>query len=428
MLRRTLYIPLLLACACAEGSTPPPFGDDDTAGDDDAPDAAPPDAADDDALDDDAADAGNPPEPENPSPPACQPGDPSAFEPATPSPRISIGKPVVTSPGVENPDGLVDGDYRDSATNTRFGDVTEDALAFAAIDLGQGPSRLFVLWHDASYLRYNEPAQGSPGAYRIEVSADSSDGEDGEWVVAEEVTDNRVRARGHLVDFEGMRWLRFVFLALTDDSTRRELNLDEIAVHDVSAVEGDAVDAWFFLGDSITQGAFKRDIPEAQTFDELVAELAPSRFPALVNGGIGGELLSDALARIDQVLSDYPHFRYVAVAFGTNDSWGNRSVAGAGFETRLVELVEKILDAGRVPVLARIPFASDGAHETVPEFNAVIDRVREEYELPCGPDLHGWFWQNPRDLGDDGVHPIQNGNIAIHRLWAEAAAAHYASD
>ncbi len=36
-------------------------------------------------------------------------------------------------------------------------------------------------------------------------------------------------------------------------------------------------------------------------------------------------------------------------------------------------LVATIIDAGRVPILARIPYASDGQHQTVPDFNAVID-------------------------------------------------------
>jgi hypothetical protein len=52
---------------------------------------------------------------------------------------------------------------------------------------------------------------------------------------------------------------------------------------------------------------------------------------------------------------------------------------------------------------------------------------RERYELPCGPDLYGWFWENPRDLGDDGVHPIQKGSVEINRLWAEAVAAYTAN-
>jgi lysophospholipase L1-like esterase len=446
-----ISLPVLLCLACSEGSTPSPFddsnrgadrSDDDGSADDDAADD---DAADDDAADDDTSTSDGGPQDDdaasslddgaggsgsmtNPSPPTCQPGDPSAFPSPMPSPRISLGKPVFASEGVENPEGLVDGDYHNSATITRFGMVTEDAPAWAAIDLGEGPSRLFVLWQDASYLLYDDPSQGSPGAYRIEVSADSTDGRDGNWELREEVTDNRVRARAHTVDFEGMRWLRFTFLGVSDDSSRGEINIDEIAVHDISGVDDDRIDAWFFLGDSITQGAFKRDIPEQQMFDEVVAAEQPDHFPAMVNGGIGGELLSDALARIDQVLLDYPNFPYVAVAFGTNDEWGNQNVTSASFETRLVELVDRLIAAGRTPILARIPFADDGAHETLPDFNAVIDRVREEYDLPCGPDLYGWFWENRNLLGDDKVHPIQKGYIEINRLWAEAAAAYDQSE
>jgi len=431
MLRFVWLLPSVWLVACAEGNAPSPFSktavqradageqSDDERETDDAPEADDAGQGGAPSQDDDTAGTGG--SAENPSPPSCHPSDPTAFPPPLPTPRISLGKPVVASAGVENPEGLVDGDYHDSSTIVRLGTPSPDAPSWVAIDLGEGPTRVLAVWHDASYNVYNVPTGGSPAAYRVETSADF-DGDDGTWTVAEEVEDNTVRDRAHAVPFAGQRWLRFTFTAAQGESS--PINLDEIAVHDVSDVEDDAIDSWFFMGDSITQGAFKRDLDESEMFDERLAALQPDHFPAMINGGIGGELLSDALSRIDAVLSTYPHFRYVTVAFGTNDAWGNKSVAAAGFETRLVELVERILEAGRVPVLARIPFA-DAAHTTLPEFNEVIDRVQQEYELPCGPDLFGWFWEHPDGLGDDGVHPRQAGYAEINRLWAEAAAAYY---
>jgi hypothetical protein len=73
-----------------------------------------------------------------------------------------------------------------------------------------------------------------------------------------------------------------------------------------------------------------------------------------------------------------------------------------------------------VPVLARIPYASE-AHTTLPEFNDVIDRLTEEYGLPCGPDLYGHFKENDDELSSDGVHLTSFGYSNMNGEWAEAA-------
>src|SRR5690606_29229037 len=137
---------------------------------------------------------------------------------------------------------------------------------------------------------------------------------------------------------------------------------------------------------------------------------------------IGGEHLSDALQRLDGVLELNPDIQHIGVAYGTNDAWGNQNPASTGCKDELVQLVEALIDAGRTPMLARIPHAT-AAHATLPEFNVIIDEVQAEYALPCGPDLYTWFEEHPEDLGSDGVHPVSSGDVAINRLWAEAAGA-----
>jgi len=200
--------------------------------------------------------------------------------------------------------------------------------------------------------------------------------------------------------------------------------LAEIALYDVSASGTERPqDTWAFFGDSITQGAFGRSLGAGNGFDEQVNALHESFMPAMINGGIGGELARDGASRIAEFLELNPDFQYIAIGFGTNDSWSN-SQNTQTFETRLREIVQAVLDADRVPVLARIPFATV-AHATLPLFNEVIDRLSTEFALPCGPDLYGWFRDNPADLSPDGVHPARSGYIAMNRLWAETASGFY---
>src|SRR5690606_23114925 len=98
------------------------------------------------------------------------------------------------------------------------------------------------------------------------LSSDSSDGSDGDWTEAISIEDNDVKSRGHLIDFDGMSWLRFV---ATGDVDGQPIFLDELVVHDVSD-DPEALDSWFFIGDSITAAAFSRRIAESDAFDAQV--------------------------------------------------------------------------------------------------------------------------------------------------------------
>jgi hypothetical protein len=82
-------------------------------------------------------------------------------------------------------------------------------------------------------------------------------------------------------------------------------------------------------------------------------------------------------------------------------------------------LVDRIRAAGRVPILASIPYAADGHHTVIPAFNRVLDDVRRRNGLTAGPDLYRWFLDHPEQLRD-GVHSDERGIVAINLLWAEA--------
>ena len=97
----------------------------------------------------------------------------------------------------------------------------------------------------------------------------------GTWEMVAEVTDNSVRTRGHSFSFSGKSWLKMVVTAAK--TGENEVKIDELAVYDISA-SGNArpQDTWLFFGDSITKGAFNRDLGTGNNFDERIT----ARFPA----------------------------------------------------------------------------------------------------------------------------------------------------
>lgn len=331
------------------------------------------------------------------------------------SPIISIDATIVASDGVEGAEVLVDGNYKTSSATFSAADE------WVAIEVEGEPSALLLYWSEPGYGEYDAVAAG-PVNYRIEVSGDSTDGSDGSWEEVHAISDNGVRNRAHSFDFEGMSWVRFV---VGDMMEGDQVRLDEIELHDISNMSGDRPqDTWLMFGDSIAKDAFHKQ-RNVNNFYRLVAAEHEGFSPTVVNASIGGGTLDDALARLDETLEWNPDMQYVGVAYGTNDSWGN-APGPVRFEEKLRQLVDNILEAGRTPVLARIPHGSE-FHDNVPEFNVIIDAVQAEYDLPCGPDLFTWFFEHEDvGLGNDGVHPSGAGYLVINELWAEAVSPLYA--
>jgi len=351
--------------------------------------------------------------------PACDPAASTMGVVTNTSPLVSVGAHVTTSTGVTNPANLVDGKYHTTAAST-FPAPSDQSPAWAAIAVRPGPTRLLLEWADSGYTDYNSLSGGAPGAYRIETSADSTDGADGTWETVATEPANPVRNREHAFPFAGKSWVRFVVTAPAAGATN--VQIDEIALYDISSSGSDRPsDSWFFMGDSITAAAFRRNL--GMPFDAVIHAAFPPQQPIFVSGGIGGELSAMGLAHVDQWLALNPDIQHFAILYGTNDSWDKDGAqaqsAAQTMQTNLDMIVQKLLAAGRVPILARIPYASMH-HTDLPPFNAAIDGISTAHGLPCGPDFYNYFLANPTQLGPDGVHPADLGSVAMNRLWAEA--------
>jgi len=138
----------------------------------------------------------------------------------------------------------------------------------------------------------------------------------------------------------------------------------------------------------------------------------------MINGGIGSELTGNGLARLDEALSLNPDYRFFAITYGTNDSWGNKTDTTT-YRANLQMMIDKIKAAGRTPVLSHVPYSNDQQHETLDNFNAVIDDLTRTNQLQVGPDFTTYFKQHTDQLMDN-VHPDPEGRKAMNQLWADA--------
>jgi lysophospholipase L1-like esterase len=335
-----------------------------------------------------------------------------------PSPLVSRSKRVVgwSSLKFAKPENVNDGNY---STAWGAGHPTPERPAWVAIDIGVGPKRVLVNWVASGSFNYEETDYGSPAAYRIETSGDSTNGEDGSWRTAADVLGVSTHGQTNSFGFAGQRWVKFV-VTRTPAESPNGVQITEIDVHDVTA---GGRDCWFFLGDSITALAFDRAPGHQPSFAERVHASRPAYFPAMVDGGTGGTKSDEGAEHIGDWLARNPDAYFWAIGYGTNDAAGNTSDT-ARFRKNVQTIIDRVRAAGRVPILATIPFASDNQHQYIPRFNQVVSELQVMNGLPSGPDLYTWFEAHSDELRD-GVHPNQQGVVSTNRLWSEAVGALY---
>jgi len=352
-----------------------------------------------------------------------------------PNPIISRSKLTFSSP----PGGIAVVDTAYHSGGWYAGSPTAQAPAWVAIQLGLGPTGILVQWDDGGTYNYRDPTTsmvyGLPGAYAIEVSSDSSNGQDGTWTNVVSVTDNAVRTRGHAIDFRGKSWVKLVITAAPPNAANG-VTIGEIDVHDISATgSGMPDDTWLFLGDSITAFAYDRAAAHQPSFAAGINALAPGYFPAMINAGIGGELASGALARLEEVLRLNPAYHFVVLGYGTNDAAGGQ-VPVTAFKATLQTLIDRLQADGRVPVLPHIPPSSDGNHGTIPSYNLAIDQLNDENQLTPGADLYKYFNDTPglfvcppcgTGRNTDYLHPNDDGLKGMNASWTQAMRTLYLS-
>jgi lysophospholipase L1-like esterase len=330
------------------------------------------------------------------------------FSQLLPNQKISGGKKIYTSKGEAA--FLIDNKFNNSSWNA-------SANSWIAIQLDSGPSRIFFNWNNPSYPWSNELAPSNcpnsiyfPVDYNLLISSNSTNGNDGDWIIADSIRKNIVSARGHLIDFTGAKWLKMQII-------KGGGQIDEIQVFDAS--KGDE-DVWFFAGTSISANAFK-GTPPSKNYADLVTEKHPDYNPAMIRGGIGCISSSDFVGNLPKYLKMAGNAHFWAIEMGTNDAWNGSNGNVTTFKNNLQIVIDSCKARGIEPVIARVLATNEIAAkwQIHPDFLKAVDDLTVKNKLIPGPDLFTWFLTHPADLNSDGVHPGAAGAASIQRLWAE---------
>jgi len=332
----------------------------------------------------------------------------AAEQTATANPVISRNVPAFSGGGTAS-------HGNDDAYWTAWQSGAPDYLAY---DLSGVPAeqrqKVIAVWYNDSsydnlggYVSRNE----EPIDYVIEINkaAGGSCPADG-WETAVTVTDNGLSSRQHLVEMNGANWIRIRVTKAMGD--RVKFNFD---VHDAS--QG-VYDSWIFFGDSITASGMV--ISWGTSYAAFINRLDPRYTPIAQNGGIGGIASPHGRESIDGWLKDSP-VRYVSIAYGTNDCWGNPNNAEAYYDNTKY-MIDAVLNLGKIPVLPTIPSSTNAdVGPNVGYYNEKIKQLYTEYsdKIVRGPDFEVFFQEHPDLLSADGVHPSSEGYEGMRQLWAE---------
>ena len=301
---------------------------------------------------------------------------------------------------------------------TFWSGTSNDYLAY---DLSGTPAaqrkKVIAAWYNATgqydYTVVDQSSNGMPTDYTIEVNkaAGGSYPESG-WETVDTVSGNTLHSRQHLIDMQGYNWIRMSIKKVDGkESGSCQINFD---IHNVS--DG-VTDSWIFFGDSITAGGMMNCY--GTSFAEYVNRLDSRYYPVQENGGIGGIFSTDGRNNIDRWIKTYPG-KYVSIAYGTNDAWGNQTGAQKYYENTAY-MVEKVLEMGKTPVVPKIPYSTEkGVNTYLDDYNKMVDKIYENYpSVVKGPDFDEYFRKNPDMLSGDGVHPSFEGYEEMRKLWAE---------
>jgi S-layer homology domain/GDSL-like Lipase/Acylhydrolase family len=140
------------------------------------------------------------------------------------------------------------------------------------------------------------------------------------------------------------------------------------------------------------------------------------------NGGVIGSFSSNGIDNINNWLSIFPG-KYVCIAYGTNDAWG-KQIGEDYYYNYIKGMVKAVLDAGKIPVIPKIPWAKlPAVRDNVPLYNEKIEKLYQEFpQIIKGPDLWTFFYENQHYISDDPddyVHPTVDGYNAMRQAWAD---------
>ena len=345
-----------------------------------------------------------------------------------PNPILSRGTGVTVKVSSGDATGLNDNKF--GPYDNKKWTVSDNS--WIALQLASGPKKVFFTfncpdtsWSDSIGLSADSCTKTVqyPVDYEIKTSANSTTGADGDWTQAVTVTGNSVTARGHLIDFDGMTWVKM-------EITKGNGKIDEVEAFD--ATNG-AEDTWFFLGTKFTalmlkgskaSGYASDKSPPDSTFASMVNLRNPTFTPAMIRGGVNCRVTTgDVVRDISKYFAVAGNVHFWAIELGTFDAWGGGTDNVASFKTNLQIIIDSCKAHGIQPVIARIPATKSKAGWQVhADFLTAVDDLTKTNELIAGADLKAYFSTTlgAYDLDDKGgVLPNDYGNFEAQREWVK---------
>jgi Fibronectin type III domain len=347
----------------------------------------------------------------------------------SPMPLISQNLPALGDTGVQYDPAF--GDDNNYGGGSGAYDCTPPCsliINLSSVPVAQRQQAVVAWYNDeSSYYAaaINSEYYNDPRDYTIDVSsAPGGSSPPTSWTTLVSVTGNFYNGREHFVNLNGANWLRMHVTAVNGSSGNQDasFNLD---VHNASAGTSDT---WLILGDSITQDDMGHYEPS--NFMQQINAAYPAFYPSEINGGIGGWDSSSPLRKdprtgqtyIDEFLASFPgHF--VSLDYGTNDA-NEGGQAVAAFPGNMTTMINRVLAAGKVPVLRRsIPWGCTASIKTYgPTVNADLQNLLAQFpQAVAGPDEWSYFQAHQSLIAGDCIHPtIGAGNAAYRQVYVSA--------
>ncbi|MEM7110873.1 MAG: IPT/TIG domain-containing protein [Chloroflexota bacterium] len=330
-------------------------------------------------------------------------------------------------------------------------DDTTNEAAIIAINFGHdlAGDKYFQFFSDSNW--YPNSASGLrsvPRDYQLEVSADSTDGNDGSWQTVHSVAGNGRTQRLHQINIPaGNSWLR---MRVTDGyynyspGSGNDFEIKEVRLYDPATGSQSSLDSFAVYGDSLTNGAFEAIGPSGFAY-RVAAQRSANQDSIFTAFGLAGQN-STGLEQSHASGADiYDAFdldtmdstiRYWGIGIGTNDVVGGSAHLGQAnsniemYDDRVEAIVQELIARGRVPILARMPDtleASGGFGDLATKKKAVedVDTIAAQYGLIPGPDFYTAYrynieFESGSYFGGDGTHHTAVGEMKLVEMWADA--------
>jgi len=186
---------------------------------------------------------------------------------------------------------------------------------------------------------------------------------------------------------------------------------------------------WVFAGDSITQGA--KHTKGIRSYSEVFTERVrwemgrPRDF--IINTAVSGNTSTDVINDFDWRVA-YFKPNVVSLMIGTNDAAINKNISVETFEKNIEKLIEKIREAGAVPLLQTPnPIVSALAKERaqLPAYVKVLRKVAEQHKVVLID--HYLYWEEAARHSkiydtwlNDPLHPNGVGHLQMAQMIFKA--------